>query len=295
MYNTQLQTLIQVVDSGSFAKASRQLFISTVSVMKQINALESHMGVKLLNRTNHGVQLTEAGQYVYWAAKELISLSDRTILKAQEIASSEKHIIRIGSAPLRPSKIMIEKWAEIDNADLPFQIQIVSFSDDKIDQNGALKLLGKDFDCFVGVWDQPLWNSKYNMVPLSTRPYYISMARTHHLAQKEKLCWEDLNGETIMLLKRGLSSLVDTIRDEIETAHPRVNILDVPRYYSLDVFNQCIQKKCLMGSLDIWADLHPSIATLPMDWKYNFHYSIIYEKEPSLAVRAFIEAINKVK
>ncbi len=285
MYNTQLQTFIQVADSGSFTKASQRLFLSTVSVMKQVDALESHTGVKLLKRSNRGVQLTEAGQYVYQAAKEIISISDRTILKAQEISGAKKHIIRIGSSPLRPCKIMIKKWAEIDSADLPFQIQIVSFSDDKVDQNDALKLLGKDFDCFVGVWDQPLWNRNYSMVPLATRPYYLSMPRTHRLAQKERLCWADIETECIMLLRRGLSSLVDALRDEIETLHPHIRVIDVPRYYSMDMFNQCIQRNCLMGSLDIWADLHPSIATPPMDWKYSFEYSIIYEKEPSLAVQ----------
>lgn len=292
MYNTQLQTFIQVADSGSFTKASQQLFISTVSVMKQIDALENRMNVRLLKRGNRGVQLTEAGQYVYQAAKEIINISDRTTLKAQEIANEKKHIIRIGSSPLRPCKIMIKKWAEIDNADLPFQIQIVSFSDDKVDQNDALKLLGKDFDCFVGVWDQPLWNEKHSMVPLAVRPYYLSLPRTHRLAQKERLCWADIENERIMLLRRGLSSLVDALRDEIEAYHPHIQVIDVPRYYSMDMFNQCIQRNCLMGSLDIWADLHPSIATLPMDWDYCFEYSIIYEKVPSMAVSAFIDAIR---
>ena len=54
MYNQQIKTFITVADCGSFSKAAEKLFITTVSVMKQVNALENHIGVKLLVRTNHG-------------------------------------------------------------------------------------------------------------------------------------------------------------------------------------------------------------------------------------------------
>ena len=37
MYNTQLDTFIHVVDTGSFAKAAKVLYISTTAVIKKIN------------------------------------------------------------------------------------------------------------------------------------------------------------------------------------------------------------------------------------------------------------------
>ena len=92
MYNKQLLTVITVADSGSFAKASKKLYISTVSVMKQINALESSMGFQLLRRTNQGVSLTSAGQSIYDDAKEMIRFSQKSISRAKEIASAEKKV-----------------------------------------------------------------------------------------------------------------------------------------------------------------------------------------------------------
>lgn len=44
MYNKQLYTFMKVADSGSFKKAAEELYISNVSVMKQMNSLESHFG-----------------------------------------------------------------------------------------------------------------------------------------------------------------------------------------------------------------------------------------------------------
>ena len=39
MYNPQLDTFIEVADSGSFSKAAERMYITPVSVLTQVNAL----------------------------------------------------------------------------------------------------------------------------------------------------------------------------------------------------------------------------------------------------------------
>ncbi|MCF0154557.1 MAG: LysR family transcriptional regulator, partial [Veillonella sp.] len=58
LYNPQLDTLIAVVETGSFTKASNELFISPQAVIKQINQLEERLGFTLFERTQRGVKLT---------------------------------------------------------------------------------------------------------------------------------------------------------------------------------------------------------------------------------------------
>ena len=65
MYHPQLDIFIEVVNSGSFAKCAEKLFLSPTAVMKQMNRLESRIGVKLLHRTHHGIFLTTAGEQFY--------------------------------------------------------------------------------------------------------------------------------------------------------------------------------------------------------------------------------------
>ena len=50
MYNPLLKTFVYVVELGSFSKAAQKMYITPASVMKQINALEEHLHVKLVNR-----------------------------------------------------------------------------------------------------------------------------------------------------------------------------------------------------------------------------------------------------
>ena len=65
MYNPMLDTFIAVCDYGSFTKAAEHLYISPTAVMKQMNALESHLNLKLIERSPSGIRLTPAGKVIY--------------------------------------------------------------------------------------------------------------------------------------------------------------------------------------------------------------------------------------
>ena len=52
MFNHQLDTFIKVADSGSFNKASEELFVSPNAVMKQINLLENSLEFGLCQDTS---------------------------------------------------------------------------------------------------------------------------------------------------------------------------------------------------------------------------------------------------
>ena len=79
MYHPLLKTFVAVADCGSFNKAADQLFISPPSVMKQVNNLEKHLGLRLLERTNQGIRLTAAGQIIYRNAQKFFAESDSAI------------------------------------------------------------------------------------------------------------------------------------------------------------------------------------------------------------------------
>ena len=83
MYNPQLKIFVAVADCGSFTKAAESLFITPPAVMKQINALEKHLELKLLERTPQGVRLTAAGEVVYKDAKFLFDYSRTSIENAR--------------------------------------------------------------------------------------------------------------------------------------------------------------------------------------------------------------------
>ena len=290
MYSRELITFITVADKGSFLKAAEVLYYTTpATVMNRINKLEQTIGIKLFERTNQGVILTAAGQSLYEDAKKIIEMSESAIARAKEIAKSEQAVIRVGTSILRPCKKLVDLWSQIDDGSLPFRINIVPIADEPSSLDNALL---KQIDCFVSPCDATDWQEKFNILLLEHIPCRIAVPRKHRLAKKSSLCWADLDGENFMIIKQGLSPILDEMRSEIQSKHPNVKIIDAPSRYDTPIFNECEQKNYLMETLDIWKDVHPSLITLPMDWDYKMPYGVVYAQNPTPAVQSFIEKIS---
>lgn len=56
---------VQVVDTGSFTAAAERLGVAKSAVSKSVSRLESHLGVRLLNRTTRRLSLTEEGERLH--------------------------------------------------------------------------------------------------------------------------------------------------------------------------------------------------------------------------------------
>ena len=81
-----MQAFINVVESGSFSESARRMGLSQPSVSRQVNALESQLGVRLLQRSTRSLSLTEAGQVYYDKAK----LIQRAVTEANQSISGFK-------------------------------------------------------------------------------------------------------------------------------------------------------------------------------------------------------------
>ena len=68
-----MQVFVRVVELGSLSAAGRHLRLSPAVVSHRLQQLESHLGVRLLNRTTRQVQPTEQGAAFYEACQEVLA------------------------------------------------------------------------------------------------------------------------------------------------------------------------------------------------------------------------------
>ena len=289
MYTKELLAFVTVADEGSFLKAAKKLYLTPASVMNQINKLEQQAGVKLLVRTNQGTQLTEAGRVIYKAGTEIIRKTNRAYEKAR---GAEQTAIKIGTSLLRPCRMLLDLWHRANDGSVDAGIKIVPFDDEPQSMAAMLELLGTKIDCFAGPCDSLAWAKKYNICPLGMARCCVAVPRGHRLAQKELLNWDDLNGETMVLVKPGESPVVDRLRAEITSRHSEINISDVNGFYDIEVFNSCWQNGYIMEVPELWADVHPSLVTKAVAWDYEMPYGIIYSKNPAPAVKRFVAVVE---
>lgn len=295
MYHPQLEIFVLVADSGSFSKAAEQRFCSPVSIMNQINSLEDRIGVQLLSRSTQGVSLTAAGQSFYADAKKIMAASEKAINRALNIAKSVPATIRLGTSFLRPCKPLLERLEEIRTSwQASFNIKIVTFDDEPDEFLRLQEKLGQEIDCFVSPCDSSSWRKKLGIFQLGFCRCCIALPKSHPLASKTLLSWEDMAEETIMLVQRGISPVIDAIRDEIEKYHPEISIMDAPNYYDIEVFNKCEQAGYIMEVPEIWTGVHPSLITLPVEWEYVLPYGVVYSSQPSQIFTKFLDILKSM-
>jgi DNA-binding transcriptional LysR family regulator len=73
-----LRLFISVVDTGSFSAAGELLGISTSVVSRQIAALETELGIRLLRRSTRRVELTDAGSIYLKRVRSLLTELEET-------------------------------------------------------------------------------------------------------------------------------------------------------------------------------------------------------------------------
>ena len=94
----QLRYFVQIIESGSLAKASRQLFIAQPALSQQIAKLEAEVGKPLLIRTSKGVTPTENGLALQHHARFMLRQLDQALSIARQEPGTVHGMVSVGLA-----------------------------------------------------------------------------------------------------------------------------------------------------------------------------------------------------
>lgn len=292
MYNRMLDTFIAVADCGSFTKAADYLYISPTAVMKQMNTLEKELDLVLMERTPSGICLTAAGSLIYRDAKFIIDYSQKSVAGAKATMHIADTTFCVGTSLLNQAKPFMNLWYMVNNAFPEYKLHLVPFEDDHDGILNEIGQLGKKFDFLVGVCDSKAWLSLCRFLPLGKYRKMAAVSREHRLAGKSSLSIEDLYGETLMMVKRGDSSVNDCLRHDLEVNHPEIQIEDTPPFYDMSVFNRCAESGNVLLTLECWQEVHPGLISIPVDWDYSIPYGLLYSLDAPKDVLRFVETAS---
>ncbi len=292
MYNPLLKTFVAVCELGSFNKAAEKLYISPTAVMKQMNSLEAHLDLRLIERAQSGINLTEVGDRIYQDAKFLIDYSDKSIMAAKALKASEEEIFCVGTSLLNPAKPFMNLWYDVNKEFIDYKLHLVPFEDNHNGILSEISKLGVKFDFLIGACDSKEWLSLCNFLPIGRYKKMVAVRRGHPLATKSKVKLSDLYGYKLMMVKAGDSGVNDFIRNDLERNHPKISIEDTPKFYDLSVFNRCSETDNILLTIECWQDVHPALVSIPVDWEYSIPYGILYSLNPPKDVAKFISIVD---
>lgn len=292
MYNPQLDTFVQVAESGSFSAAAQALYITPTAVIKQMNLLEARLGLTLFNRTHRGLTLTKAGESLLADARHIISYSHEAVERARSAERSEKRVIRVGVSLMTPVTHLSALWQRVRRRCPSMAIQVVSFENTRVNSRQILASFGRDIDVVAGVFDDEFLRQRGCAgLPLARVPLVCAVPVESDLASLERVGLDDLHGHALMLIQRGWNEDIDRLRDEVRREHSQIEVRDFEQYKA-EVFNECASSGAALASLQMWESVHPLLRTLPTTWDCSVTYGLMYAPDPSDHVAALLDAVR---
>ena len=93
-----LQTLVAVMDSGSFSAAASRLGQTPSGVSRTISRLESRLGMTLMTRTTRRLELTEEGRWLLERARQILSQLEDTENQLASRLLQPSGMVRVNAA-----------------------------------------------------------------------------------------------------------------------------------------------------------------------------------------------------
>lgn len=208
--------------------------------------------------------------------------------------SEGENIIRIGSSPTTPAQLLMQMWPKIQEQCPDIKFEIVPFENTPENAKEILANLGKNIDIIGGIFDDTMLKlRKCEGLQLSREPFCCAVSIHHKLAQKDKLQISDLYGENLLLMHRGWSNYVDRLRDDIWQNHTQIHIVDFD-FYSMSIFNRCENTNDVLLAIPGWANVHPLLKVIPVEWEYSIPYGLLHSPNPSENVRRVLDAAKNI-
>src|SRR5918996_3037683 len=192
----RLRVLAEVARRGSFSAAADALYLSQSAVSQQVATLEREVGMSLLERTNGGPKLTDAGRTLVDHGEAAIARLEEAEQELAAIAGLEGGELRVASFPTASAVLLTEALAEFSGAHPNVRLSVTEAEPEQ-----SLPMLrAAEVDVAV-VFDyeslpsSTLEDRDVGIDLLLTESMYLALPKPHPLAQRDRVPMAELAGE----------------------------------------------------------------------------------------------------
>ena len=213
MYSYRLQVFHAVATSGSFSRAAREiLHISQPAVSKHVQALETELGVMLVQRVGKHVRLTEAGRIVQQYAEQVLGLAQETQRALRELQGLQRGTLRLGASST-PGIYLLPPVLAAFVARYPGITLALEIANSQRVVDGVL---ARQWD--LGMIGIPLEHPQLHVQPYWRDTLVLIVSPHHRLATRSAVTLADLVGETWIFREAGSAS-GQVVKDVLNAVH----------------------------------------------------------------------------
>jgi len=274
-----------------FNNAAKELNISQPPLSKQIRQLEEELNVRLLNRTNRKVELTEAGVYFANSCKFILNLIEKEVETTKRINEGElgEVVLAFSGSVVYDLLPLVIKETKAEYPDIKLLVEQHT-SSEQIEGllNGNIN---------VGMLVPPVNEEKLNILPIVEEGFVAVVPMNHHLSKiKKQLDVSQLANENfIMTPEQSGKGYFDSI----------ISICKSEGFYPKIVQNAQEQQTIIsLVAAELGVAIVPEsstriinddVAFLPIKQNYKKTTALAWHKEStSPGVRLFIKHIQNL-
>ncbi|MBQ6255290.1 MAG: LysR family transcriptional regulator [Clostridia bacterium] len=192
MVDYRLLSLLKIVETGSFTKASSLLGLSQPAVSQHIRQLEEYWNVKIFEHAHNRFTLTPEGELIVRYAQRMAALSNN-LKQALKNEKEQIHSLTIGITHTAESSAIIEALAAYTNNLDRLNLKILTNTTDNL--YTMLRSYELDFAFVEGKIADPAF--RYLM--LDTDCLVLAVPPTHRLAKQTMISINQLKEERLIL------------------------------------------------------------------------------------------------
>jgi len=290
----QCRYILEIVKQGSFNEAAKSMFVAQTSISGAVKSIESELNIKIFERSNKGVFLTDDGAEFVRYAKQLVShadfITDRYMVpdEIEKLSVSSQHydfVAEVFGQFLNEnvrgnfdfSLREVETFIVIDDVEK-------SFSD-----LGIIAIKDSDMD----VMERLLDGKRLGFHRLFKTPFHVYIGKDHPLAGYEKISFADLKKYPYITYEQGDHSdsmFTEEFTDKINCSK-NVRITDRATLMNMLFITDCYTIGT--GTMNYSKLSGGNILSVPLDTagEYVIGYIVRRDKKLTSDTQKFIKAL----
>lgn len=194
-----LKYFVETARQESITRAANTLHISQPTLSRQLKDLEDELGVRLFNRTNYAIRLTEEGIRFRLRAEDIIAMADSTLNEFTKKDQTISGDIRIGSAEAEAMRLCGQTMKELSGTYPDIHFHLYSGDTEMLKEK-----LDSGFLDFLLIAEEPdLTRYQSISLPISDQ-WGLIMKDTDELAEKKAIRKEELINLPLIVSRQAL-------------------------------------------------------------------------------------------
>lgn len=286
-----LQVFLHLSHSLNFSKTAKDLHISQPGVTKIIRSIEDEVGLKLFNRNQHRVTLTNNGKYFSQQVSYLLDSYNQAINQAKIYQEVENSSLTIGftGTPYELENIpkFIHHFKSLHSNN---QIYIQNFQHDELKEN----LINHHVDAiFTTLDDINENNNQFSFFEIGSSPFYALIPSDFGI-KKNKVNISDLNKQSMVFLSESTSGPeLIKLQNLIEQTCPDSLILHANNISALTVMAKSGVGIIFLPKYLFTSHNHFIHRALINDYSVTIKYGLVFLKDNTNPL--LCELINSIK